>query len=87
MALIERCLAPLEGRDVVAAMRVCSKWRRVLEAATEPDSLAARLEAGRTAEEARLAKYDYTDDEGNDWDYESYQGYEGYHSSDGYCSY
>ncbi|EFJ39407.1 hypothetical protein VOLCADRAFT_101012, partial [Volvox carteri f. nagariensis] len=45
--VLERCLAPLSGRDLVAALLVCGRWRRVLEGATQPEPLAARLEAGR----------------------------------------
>ncbi|PNH03221.1 hypothetical protein TSOC_010756 [Tetrabaena socialis] len=54
-AMLEGCLARLEGRDLVAAMMVCAKWREVLRAAPPPGSLAVRLAAGRTAAEAAAA--------------------------------
>ncbi|KAG2494298.1 hypothetical protein HYH03_007651 [Edaphochlamys debaryana] len=67
--LLERCLAPLEGRDLVAALCVCRRWRRVLQrsgpgAAAAAGaaagagggggrSLARRLQAGRLEAERR----------------------------------
>ncbi|KAG2499898.1 hypothetical protein HYH03_002186 [Edaphochlamys debaryana] len=61
--LLERCLAPLEGRDLVAALCVCRRWRRVLRdgrgggdgggAGAGGSGLAQRLLAGRVAAERR----------------------------------
>ncbi|KAG2496622.1 hypothetical protein HYH03_005443 [Edaphochlamys debaryana] len=54
--LLERCLAPLDGMDLIAAASVCVKWRRVMERALPPGDLASRLAAGRQAVEAAAAE-------------------------------
>ncbi|PNW75381.1 hypothetical protein CHLRE_12g524850v5, partial [Chlamydomonas reinhardtii] len=53
---LEACLAPLQGRDLVAALTVCRKWADVLRAAPAPGDLAPRLAAGRAEAEAEAQR-------------------------------
>ncbi|KAG2496623.1 hypothetical protein HYH03_005444 [Edaphochlamys debaryana] len=77
--LLERCLAPLEGFDVVAALLVCCKWRRVLKAAPPPGDLASRLADGRwvvedDTEEMERDRFDdsFDDEYGDEYDGDEY---------------
>ncbi|KAG2502098.1 hypothetical protein HYH03_000590 [Edaphochlamys debaryana] len=49
--LVQRCLAPLKGRDLVAGLSVCSKWCRLMSEAPRPYDLASRQAAGKLSEE------------------------------------
>ncbi|KAG2502099.1 hypothetical protein HYH03_000591 [Edaphochlamys debaryana] len=51
--MVERCLAPLKGRDLVAGLSVCSKWCRLMREAPRPYDLASRLDADMRAAEAK----------------------------------
>ncbi|KAG2488438.1 hypothetical protein HYH03_012945 [Edaphochlamys debaryana] len=47
--VLERCLAPLEGKDLAAALCASARWRRVLAEALPAGSLRRRLKAARRA--------------------------------------